>query len=617
MLDFHLTKFPTMADLFARTSGPRDATIAIVGESEGSEEARAGQPFVGAAGQLLNELLEHTGIPRDSCFVTNVVAARPPENDMQAFFEPGDPTLGGLRPSAQVLEGLSVLNAQLDTVAPKLVLALGNYALWALTRHAGSAADGPRPRVPNGIMDWRGSQVYRLASDRTAAVHSGIDGHTPVLPLVHPAAILRDWSQRFVALHDLRTRVPLALAGKWAASDRDPPLALEALTSFERAYATLAALLSTADVRAAAGQRLLLAGDIETWRASLITCFGVATSDVRAYSLPFVRIKPTRDGVVSFWPVEQESLLLVLLCKLIAHPAVEWIGQNFLYDRAFLWEWWQVEPHMAWDTMYAQHLLLPGTQKDLRYLSSLYCRHFTNWKVENRDWNLDEAGMGLETHLLYNAQDCCRTFEVAVQQRLALFEVQPDRNESPPQGRLMLWAQRELPKIELAWTMQKRGVAVDRIARNALALDLVEAREALGAWLEAIAPQALLDAEGVTPKSGTPWRNSPRQTAVLLFEVLGLQVQRNRKSGSVSTDDEALKTLSERYPRLSAFFAAVLEYRSLGVLFSTFVESRLDWRGRFVTSFNPAGTITLRYSSSMTPLRLGGNAQNVPGSEEV
>lgn len=605
-----------MKDLFWGTSGPKDAKITIVGESYGSEEREANQPFVGAAGQLLNAMLEQVGIARDSCFVTNVVAARPPENDMQQFFEPGDATLAGLRPSAIVLDGLTVLNQQLDAVAPKVVLALGNYALWALTRHAGSAPDGPRPRVPNGIMDWRGSQTYRIEPGvRDATVGSGTDGTTPVLPLVHPAAILRDWSQRYATIHDLRTRVPLALSGKWSAQQRDPPVQLEALTSSDRAWAVLGALLGKADQALATGRQLVLAGDIETFRASLITCFGIATSDVRGYSFPLVRIKPDRTGVVSFWSVELEALLLSMLCKLLVHPAVFWVGQNFLYDRAFLWEWWRIQPKMYWDTMYAQNLLLPGTQKDLRYLSSLYCQHHYNWKTENRDWVLDEGGIGLETHLLYNAQDCCRTFEIAVQQKRALYEVEPDRSEYPPSGRLRLWAH-ESAKVELAWDMQREGLCVDRIARNGLAIALVEARTELGAWLEAIAPQALMDVEGVTPKTGTLWRDSPRQCAVLLYEVLKLQVQRNRKSGSVSTDDEALHTLMERHPRLKGFFEALLRYRSLGVLFSTFVEARLDYRGRFVSAFNPAGTVTFRYSSSKTPLRLGGNSQNLPIGEE-
>ncbi len=611
-----------MQDIWAGTSGPRDAEIAIVGEAFGSEEAIANQPFVGPSGGVLDGMLEEVGIRRDACFLTNVVNARPPANDLQEWFEPGDATVSGLRPGLKVREGVSALFAQLDAIKPKIVLAFGPYALWALTRHAGSTADGPRARVPTGILDWRGSQVWMVDSRgdrlREPTIGSGVDGPVPVLPLVHPAAILRDWSLRVPTVHDLRTRVPLALSGKWRAEDRDPPLKIEALLTFDRAWAVIGSLLSLAEVRAANGQFLYLSTDIETFRAHLITCIGFATSDANAVSLPFVALTGNKERPLrSFWTVQQEAMLVVMVAKLLAHPAVRLIGQNWLYDRAFIWEWFRVDAKPWWDTLVAQNLLLPGTQKDLGYMASLYCRYMRFWKRDSRDWLDGTDTMGLEQHLIYNGEDCARTFEVAVEQKRALYEVQPDRNLFLPQGRLRLWESDELPSIEFAWEMQRRGMRVNQEARGRLAMDLIEARSALGAWVETVAPQTLLDAEGATPSTGTRWRDSPKQAAVLLYEVLGLRVQRNRKTGSVSTDDEAIGTLKEAHPRLAGLFDALLEYRSLGVLFATFVEAKLDPDGRFRSSFNPAGTATFRFSSSKNPFKRGGNFQNVPGSEEA
>ena len=599
-----------MSDIWAGTSGPKDAAIAIVGESFGKEEAEVGRPFVGPAGGVLDGMLGEAGIDRKSCFVTNVVSARPTGNDMAEFFEPGDATLAGLRPGAVALAGLAALYAQLDTIKPKIVLAFGNYALWALTHHAGSAADGPRARVPNGILDWRGSQVYcvRDGLERSAVVGAGVDSDRPVLPLVHPAAILRDWTLRSVTVADLRRRVPLALGRRWAAADRQPVLDLQALTSFEQADAVLGALLFRADKAAAAGQLVELVCDIETARASLITCIGIAPSPDLAYSLPFVRLTGTK-AMASFWTAAQEAWLLKQLGKLLSHAAVRWIGQNFLYDRAFLWEWFRIEPKVSWDTLSGQNLLLPGTPKDLGYLASLYCKHYRFWKRDSRDWT-EDAAVGLETHLRYNAEDCARTFEVAVEQRKALAHL-----DAAEGGRLRLWPI-EASKIELAWEMQKRGMRVDQARRTALATDLIDARGSLAGWLESVVPQALLDAEGVTPKSGTRWFASPRQTAVLLYEVLGLRLQRNRKTGSVSTDDEAVGALKGLYPRLAGLFAALLEYRSLGVLFGTFIEAKLEADGRFRAAFNPAGTATFRFSSSKNPFKRGGNFQNIPSGDE-
>lgn len=613
------------ADIWAGTSGPRDAEIVICGEAQGAEERDAGRPFVGTAGRILDGLLAESGIDRAACFLTNVVNERPPGNDLQQWFGTEKPTLGGLSPGPQVLAGLASLNAQLNAVRPKVVLAFGNYALWALTRHAGSVADGPRSRTPSGILEWRGSQVYRVdANSRTAAVGSGTDTAVPVLPLVHPAAIGRDWALRWPTAHDLRTRVPLALAGRWARADRDPPYNFVCGTNFDATRDLLSSWLRRADeaatAAAAAASAVASAAsfeiscDIETWRASLITCIGLATDSDSALSIPLVRLDAGRKGAVtSFWAPAEEAELTRLLGRLLSHPAIGWVGQNFLYDRAFLWDWWRVEPRLAWDTLVAQNLLLPGTQKDLGYLSSLYCRHHRFWKRDSRDWTDDVGGEGLETHLLYNAEDTARTFEIAQAQRQALAEIEPDRTVYGAPGRLRLWGD-ELEKIGLAWEMQRRGIAVNSDKRGVLAMQLIEARSALAAWLETLVPQAVCE---LTPASGTRWYDSPKQTMWILYDLFGLRLQRNRKTGALSSDDEAVATLGELYPRLGGLFEALLEYRSLGVLFSTFVEAKLESDGKMHSAFNPAGTETFRFSSSKNPFKRGGNMQNVPGTEDV
>lgn len=600
----------TTPEIWSGTSGPRTAKIVIVGEAQGSEEAEVNRPFVGPSGRVLDQMLLEAGIKRDECFVTNVVNARPPANDMSAWFEPGAPTLGGLSPGPQITAGLETLYAQIRAIAPKLVIACGNYPLWALTSRAGSQPDGPRPRTPSGILDFRGSQLYALESwKRDPKVGSGASGLLPVLPIAHPAAVLRDWTLRAPTVHDLRGRTPLALAGKWAPGNRlGGAPHVELLLEFERAHTALSALIATADIRASGGRTLDLVCDIETWRASLITCVGLSPHDGLAFVFPLVTLGAEKGTIKSFWTVEQECILLRLLCLVLQHPAVRLIGQNFLYDRAFLWDQFRLELKTLWDTLVAQNLLFLGTQKDLGYLSSLYCRHHVYWKNSNKDWSLDLSD-GLETHLRYNGEDCCRTFEIYTEQRRALQEIEPS------EARLKLWPA-ELAKIELAWSMQKRGTRVNETARSALALRLIEARTALAEWLESVVPQTVLDAEGATPKSGTRWFASSQQTAVLLYEVLGLRIQRDRKTGSVSTADEALGTLREAYPRLSGLFDALLEFRSLRVLFSTFVEAKLEWNGRFAPAFNPAGTSTFRFSSSKNPFKRGGNAQNIPQGDE-
>ena len=87
----------------------------VVGEAPGRFEDEQGRPFVGRAGQLLDELLAEAGLARGEVFITNVVKARPPGNR--------DPT------RAEVEHWMPVLEQQLALVAPRLVVPLGRHAL--------------------------------------------------------------------------------------------------------------------------------------------------------------------------------------------------------------------------------------------------------------------------------------------------------------------------------------------------------------------------------------------------------------------------------------------------------------------------------------------------------
>ena len=68
--------------MISKGDGPPSARIMIVGEAWGEIEERAGAPFQGPSGQLLNSMLHEAGIMRSECYATNLVNARPPYNDL-------------------------------------------------------------------------------------------------------------------------------------------------------------------------------------------------------------------------------------------------------------------------------------------------------------------------------------------------------------------------------------------------------------------------------------------------------------------------------------------------------------------------------------------------------
>src|ERR1700730_3714026 len=98
--------------------GPGDARIVIVGEAPGQNEDQQGEPFVGAAGKLLDQLLSGIGLSRGDVFITNILKCRPPGNR--------DPQPAEAEACSPYLE------QQLRLIKPEVVLVLGRHALGRL-----------------------------------------------------------------------------------------------------------------------------------------------------------------------------------------------------------------------------------------------------------------------------------------------------------------------------------------------------------------------------------------------------------------------------------------------------------------------------------------------------
>lgn len=579
-----------MSDLWFGTSGPQDARIAIVGEAWGAEEELAQRPFVGSAGQLLDKMLAEASIYPAKVFKTNIVAARPDNNEFWRYLsrDKAVPEIAGLRPLPIVLEGLDRLYEQLDAVQPDLVIAAGNYPLWALTNCTRpvrnpqqTAITGQLPFTPSGIGAYRGSQIYRIRHWKRDRSNSS----QRLLPIFHPASILRSWADRPLTVHDLRNRVPLALSNKW---ERTRPYSFVHRPSFEQVVGTLSSWLYSRT-------EVTLVCDIETKLAKFITCIGLSSSPDSAICIPFIGDPRTFEA---FWSVREETTIRRILALLFEAPHIKWVGQNFMYDMAWLRNEYVVAPEVEYDTMVMQNLLFPGSQKDLGYLSSLYCDHHRYWKDDDREW--DETG-SLDEHLLYNCEDCARTYEVYLALKHHLASARLDH----------LWPF-ERYKIRLADRMANLGILTDTSARGAIALDLIDQRGHIAAFLQKIVPQS-----SVESNTATAWWDSAQQTAFVLYDLFGMKKQFNRKTKALSTDDESINALKELYPHFKPFFQAILDYRSLKVYHSTFIEAKLEphYR-RFGTHFNPAGTETFRWSSSKNPFKRGGNMQNVPAGED-
>jgi DNA polymerase len=153
------------------TGNPR-AELMFVGEGPGEQEDLQGVPFVGKAGQLLTKMIEAMGYARDDVYIANVVKCRPPNNR-----NPEPDEIAACEP---------FLRAQIQSVNPKAIVALGKFAAQTLLRE--------------------GTPISRLRGKW--AKYEGV----PLMPTFHPAYLLRQVEDKKLAWADLQ--LVMALFGK-------------------------------------------------------------------------------------------------------------------------------------------------------------------------------------------------------------------------------------------------------------------------------------------------------------------------------------------------------------------------------------------------------------------
>lgn len=583
-------------DLWYGTKGPQNAKIVIVGESWGEEELRYKIPFVGTSGYTLDMILKEAELNKSEILFTNVIAERPHGNETWRFFEPKNTSnskrVNGILPSELAVGEIKRLYRQLSASPRDLVIACGNWSLWALGGQTGSetiresngrkVSEELQTYTPNGIMNWRGSMVYT-----NGHVEFGGLPQMQMLPIIHPAAIQRAWYLRSPTIHDLKTRVPMALRGDWrqASVTLSPP-------TYEEAIGTLLGWLNRA-----AREEFSLVSDIETLGRRFISIMGFSDSPTFAMAIPFIR--PTPAGLESYWDTDQEAQITRLIRLVLSHPRIRIIGQNYIYDTQYIQHWLGVIPDLDFDTMLAQNVIFPGTPKDLSYLSSLYCKYHWYWKDDVKDWG---KITNLQSLMDYNCIDCMRTFEIAQNQRLLIKHL--DQEE---QMRFKMETNR------LCLRMMYRGIKIDNSRAGKMLYELQEALGGFYSELLQIIPQDMVQPH--TKKNDKFWYRSAKQTASLFYDILGMQVVNHRKTGNRTVGKEALMVLERKYPEFTGLFRR-LDYagsvdNTVGV-----VQTPVEPDGRMRCSYNPGGTETHRLSSSENVWGRGTNLQNLTKGEE-
>ncbi|MEI6169742.1 MAG: uracil-DNA glycosylase [Candidatus Saccharibacteria bacterium] len=158
--------------------GNADAELMFIGEAPGAKEDKLGQPFMGASGKFLGEMLNSIELKREDVFITNIVKFRPPKNR--------DPN------QAEIKASMPILFEQIAVIRPKLVIFLGRHSMNVFFPKL-KISEAHGERIEGEVVLADGNKIIQN-----------------FLPLYHPAAALYNGSMRNTLLGDF-AKIPHVL----------------------------------------------------------------------------------------------------------------------------------------------------------------------------------------------------------------------------------------------------------------------------------------------------------------------------------------------------------------------------------------------------------------------
>jgi uracil-DNA glycosylase family 4 len=499
--------------------------IAIVAEAPGEREAIAKSPLVGGSGSLLWTILRKNNIQRTDCYITNV-------SKRQVAFDTDDRRAPLSKHEFELWSEL--LRWEVSNLPNvRLIIALGNYALQALTGNV-------------GITQWRGSVI--------PIVLNTFGGERPrtvqVVASFNPAAVLRNAKDQLVFHMDM-ARVRKVLDGRWAARDIttyiNPP--------FRDAINFLAGLQ---------GDRRPISYDIETMGGET-ACVGFANSATEGMCINF------RTATEHRFSIDQEMELRRAVGNLLSSPGVRLIAQNNMFDSSWLWYKDKIKTAPAWlDTMLAHHTLYPWMPHNLGFICTQYTTH-PYYKDEGKAWKEEkQTPESIDQFWRYNVKDCCITWQAA-HGMLKELEKQDLKNFF---FNHVMRLQHHLVRMVVG------GVKIDATLKEGIYSQLeTELTKHLQSFQAAVH-----EATGEMDYNPNPL--SSLQLADLLFNKLGLVGR------GASTDDENRERMY-KHPRTSEAARRVLKlldtYKEEAKFFSTYVATATDEDGRARCEYKQTG----------------------------
>lgn len=346
--------------------------VVFIGEAWGQHEAEWKHPFVGPSGVEFYRMLHDAGFPTEplpySQFVSpyrmtklwadfphallNVFDERPADNKVDLFFATLKDNVAidrSIKPRrigsanayvrAEYAHHVKALHERLKEMSPNLIVPLGATACWAI-----------------GL----GSAIGKLRGS------THMTPYGKALPVFHPAAILRNWSNRVTTILDLfKARKESAFAG---------------IQTTERVIWTEPTIEDLYSWWEHPGSKsTLLSVDIETIRNQQISEIGFASDPYNALHIPFL-IEYPRNTFTRYYKTLEEEVKAWEFVRMVLDSPIPKIGQNFKYDT-----YWLVKEmgfnirNWTHDTMQLAHCWQPELQKGLGFLGSIFMNE-QSWK---------------------------------------------------------------------------------------------------------------------------------------------------------------------------------------------------------------------------------------------
>jgi uracil-DNA glycosylase len=540
--------------------------IWFIGEAPGADEDQLGTPFVGYSGKELDRMIGEAGIDAKLCCFTNPYKVRPPLNDIERIEETGI--------TRRIFE--EQFFEELNFYKPVIIVACGGTPLSILCE----ATKDKRDREAR-ISKWRGSL---LRGDMLPWEHF-------VIPCFHPAYILREWSDRDVAVFILR-RVQEEYA-YYAVNKKLqllPERQLIANPTFGEAEEYLNECLH---------HKGPISTDIELLARRVPICCGYSFARDHAISISYLDGCP--DNLVRLWRLMDRI-----------HREKDIVGQNWT---TFDSNWIEALGldggiRAVHDTLVRHHVLHPEMSHKLDFQIMQYTR-LPYYKDEGRGWTFKD---GMQKLKRYNCLDACGTLEVYEEQE-AEFAENPSLRT--------FYESYEMLLARAFHDVDKRGIYTDEHALRSLRIEVVkeldeksvEISKNLGGRPTVYSAQMgtkLAKALGV-PSASIFNTSSVKQLKDILHELkIKLKVKRETRRETTNDDslNEAFATTG------NPILKNILRIRELNKVLGTYIDSKYE-ANIFYSCYSVTGTVTGRRASRKNFLGYGSNGQNQPKHSDL